>query len=226
MPWPVPSHSGIAVLALCAVLLIPAPGHRVERSSNLDVELVRSAQCQYRGISATFEELSRAYALSVYENPTFVGWKAVPNPTHPDVEALVSCRFRVEGLADRSDSPKRALREQVVDELSVTWCLNNMASIAITPHDDYARDAVDVFQTTIDGFIGRMVFVTESATLRDGPDPQHPVIETVEFGTVLLREQSQAAWSSVRVPSTRVSGWLLSDQLVDVTRKGFVASGQ
>jgi hypothetical protein len=218
MRWPVPTHSGIAVLAVSAVLLIPVPGHRVERSSNLDVELVRSAQCQYRGISATFEELSRAYALSVFENPTFVGWSAVPNPAHPEVEALVSCRFRVEGPTDQSDSPKRLLREQVVDELNVTWCLNNLASIAITPHDDYARDAVDVFQATIDGFVDRMVFITERATLRDGPGPQHPVVETVEPGTVLLRERSQDTWSLVRVPSTPVSGWLPSDQLLVVGR--------
>ena len=218
MPWPVPTHSAIAVLALSAVLLIPAPRHRVERSSNLDVELVRSAQCQYRGISANFEELSRAYALSVYENPTFVGWKAVPNPAHPVVEALVSCRFRVEGLADQGDSPKRALREQVVDELSVTWCLNNLASIAITPHDDYARDAVDVFQTTIDGFVDRMVFIADDATLRDGPGLQHSVVVNLEPGTVLLREQSQDTWSLVRVPSTPVSGWLPSDLLLAAGR--------
>ena len=218
MPWPFPAHSGATVLAVGAALLIPAPGQRVERSAHLDVELVRSAQVEYRGISASFEELSRAYALSVYENPVFVGWQAVPNPSHPEVEALVSCRFRVDGIADPGHSPERALRQRVGDNLTVTWCLNTLASIAITPHDEYAGDAVDVFQSTVDGFVDRMVFITDNATLRDGPGLQHSAVEDLEPGTVLLREQSQDAWSYVRVPSTPVSGWLPSDQLLAAGR--------
>ena len=214
MPWPVPVRNRIALFTVGVAVLFPVRGHRVERSAHLDVELVRSALCEYRGISASFEELSRAYALSVYENPSFLGWQAVANPAHPDVETLVSCRFRVEGLAEHGSSAQRIFREQAVDELNVTWRLNNLASIAITPHDVYAEDAVDVFRNTVNGFVDRMVFIADSARLRDGPGLQHQVVETVGAGTVLLREESRDTWSLVRVPSTRVSGWLRSDQLL------------
>ena len=85
--------AAIALAATAASVLIPWTADDVERNAALDIELVRSGKVEYKGIEATFEELSRAYALAISSEAEFLGWSAIPNPTHPEAEALVSCRF-------------------------------------------------------------------------------------------------------------------------------------
>ena len=122
----------LAVLVVFAALFLPAPNAPVERNAQLDVELVRSAECEYRGITASFEELSRAYALRVYREARFLGWEARPNPRHPEAEALVAGTFSVAGLQDEPPAswgrgPR--IRDSVGDRVAVTWCLNNLGVV-------------------------------------------------------------------------------------------------
>jgi hypothetical protein len=63
---------------------------------------------------ANFEILARAYALKAYEGAQFVGWEARPSPRDPDTEALVTCRFTVQGarLIPHSPTQPRICGEQ------------------------------------------------------------------------------------------------------------------
>lgn len=201
----------LAVLVVFAALFLPAPNAPVERNAQLDVELVRSAECEYRGITASFEELSRAYALRVYREARFLGWEARPNPRHPEAEALVAGTFSVAGLQDEPPAswgrgPR--IRDSVGDRVAVTWCLNNLGVVRVTPHDDYARDAVEVFRETVDNHLDRMVYLTEAAVLRTEPTATAAIVAELDIGQLLLRERRRGGWIHVRLPSTRTQGWV------------------
>lgn len=203
--------AAIALAAVAASVFIPWTADDVERNSALDIELVRSGKVEYKGIEANFEELSRAYALTVFSEAEFLGWSAIPNPTHPEAEALVTCRFRVAGAAPGS-SPAGAL--------DVTWRLNTLAGIQIAPHDDVAQDAIANFRNTVEDFLDRLVLVgKEDAFLHSGPGPGHPVVDTLDPGTPLLREETAGEWTRVKPAgsgmqgTTAASGWLRSEHL-------------
>ena len=203
--------AAIALAAVAASVFIPWTADDVERNSALDIELVRSGKVEYKGIEANFEELSRAYALTVFSEAEFLGWSAIPNPTHPEAEALVTCRFRVAGAAPGS-SPAGAL--------DVTWRLNTLAGIQIAAHDDVAQDAIANFRNTVEDFLDRLVLVgKEDAFLRSGPGPGHPVVDTLDPGTPLLREETAGEWTRVKPAgsgmkgTTAASGWLRSEHL-------------
>jgi hypothetical protein len=202
-----PRH--LAVLLVLAAPFVPRTPDPVERNAALDIELVRSAECEYKGITASFEDLTRAYALKVYEDPHFEGWEARPNPHHPETEALVAGRFTVKGVRPGAPDARRAeLRRDAGDDLAVTWLLNGMAGVRVTPHDEYARDAIEVFSHTVDDMLRRMVFVTQPSTLRHSPDASADSLRSLDVGQVLLREQRDGGWLYVRIPSTRTRGWV------------------
>ena len=56
-----PHPSDLGFLLCAALTLAPSPGQRIERNSALDITRVKSARCEYRGITASFEELTRDY---------------------------------------------------------------------------------------------------------------------------------------------------------------------
>jgi len=201
------------------VALIPRIPDHAERSADTDIDMVRSTECEYRGIRASFEELSRAYALKTYAQQEFLGWEARPNPRYPDTGALVTVRFAVAGLitpegqgaGDLRHLDAHRLRAEVGDELAVTWRLNTLGGLRVMPHDGYARDAVAVFQQTVDGLLARMVYLIEGADLRSSPSPQAAPVAAVDVGTVLLHEGQEGSWVQVRVPSTSTSGWVQTE---------------
>ena len=217
--------AAILIAVVAASVLIPWTADNVERNAALDIELVRSGRVQYRGIEASFEELSRAYALAVFTEAEFLGWSAIPNPTHPETEALVTCRFRVAGVAPGAlpGRPEAAgERRRSVPDLGVTWCLNTLAGIEITAKDPVSRDALATFRTTVDDYLDRLVLVGEKAAcLRREPGPGHAAVDTLEPGTALVREETAGEWTRVRPAAaglqgafSRGSGWLRSDRLV------------
>ena len=54
-----------------ALVLLPSPNPSVERDIALDIDGLQRAECEYRGIVARFDELTRAYILtSVRRRPT------------------------------------------------------------------------------------------------------------------------------------------------------------
>jgi len=205
----------VAAVLLVASVFIPGSAYRVERNSSLDIELVKSAKCEYRGITASFEELTRAYTLKAYDDPRLLGWKVRPG-RNPDSEAIVTCRFRVSGpkFSTDADSSVVELRRGAGSSLAVTWYLNTLAEIRITAgQDPYALDALEVFRQTIDDLLGRLVVLAESSSLREEPGSDSLILADVGAGDILLEEKRSLAWSFVRVPSTATAGWLHSKRL-------------
>jgi hypothetical protein len=201
---------------LCAALtLAPAPGQRVQRNGALDLTRVKAARCEYRGISASFEELTLAYAIEVYQQARLVRWETQPSPRNPEHEALVTAVFTAEGLKalPSEGSPFAAARRQALPSFGVTWSLGDLGAQRIAAHSEYAQDALASFQQTIDTQLARMVYSLDPAQLRAAPTPDQPVNATVEPGTALLREEERAGWVRVRVPATTTTGWLPQSQL-------------
>ncbi len=206
-----------AVLVFAAIPLIPDPPAPVGRVAALDVESVRAAECEYRGITASFDELTRAYALTAFENPRLQGWQARPNPASPETEALVTARFLVDGPRSPKDGLDAvpALRRRTGETLEVTWRLNSLAAVPVNAFDDYARDALDSFRRTVDGLLGRMVYLAWPAGLRRTPGAADST--RLEAATVLLLEEGsedgRGGWTRVRVPADTTAGWVRSDLL-------------
>ena len=205
------------VLALVAIFL-PAPDHRVERDTTPEIAHLQQTECEYRGITATFETLTQAYALKIFDQARLERWEARPNPRHPDTETLITGIFTAAGLNPSVGSvvPRTIAeaRRHALPSFGVIWCLGTLGAFRITAHNIYAKDAIEVFRETIDEFIAQMVLVTAPVDLREGPGESYLAVEHIEAGTVLLREDQQEEWSYVRIPKTRTSGWLKEAHLV------------
>ena len=194
------------------LVLAWAPHHQPERDTTVYIHLLRRAQCEYRGITATFEEVTRAYALKAYEQAELLRWEAGPSPDNPAIETLVWAVFSAAGVApDPVPLAVREVRRQGLSTFGVGWRYNQLVSTQITPYNAYARDALAVFRRTVDDFIAQMVVVKTPAALRTGPGPDHAIVDSVQAGTVLLLENSQEGWGQVRIPSTPTVGWLATD---------------
>lgn len=203
-------------LFLCAALtLAPSPGQRIQRNGALDISRVKAAQCEYRGITASFEELTRAYAIAVYREPALVRWATRPSPRDPEHEALVTGIFTAEGLKGvlPENGPFRDARAQALPSFGVTWRLSDLGTVRIAADDEYAQDALATFQKTVDSLLAQMVYSLEPVQLRAAPAPDQQILATVEAGTALMREEERAGWVRVRIPTTTTSGWLPEDQL-------------
>lgn len=211
-PW---SPQGLAAVVVTASIFLPDPAHRALRIPGLDIDRVRWAECEYRGITSNFETLSRAYALKAYGSAEFVGWEAWPSPYDPDSEALVACRFRVGGVEPDSTVTASTLsrRRAAGRDLEVIWRLNTLYRIRITEHNDYASDALNVFTRTVDDLYDRLAVVGAETPLRSGPGKAHPAIGALEMGTIVLQGHSAGEWSSVEVHGDTLSGWLETEHL-------------
>ena len=198
-----------ALDVFAAIPLIPDPPPPVERAPDLDVESVRAAECEYRGITASFDEITRAYALTDFDNPRLQGWQARPNPASPETEALVTASFLVAG------NPPPAPGRGTDQTLEVTWRLNSLAAVPVNPFGGHARGALDSFRRTVDGLLGRMVYLAGPAGLRASPGAADST--RLEAATVLLLEEHADGptdgWTRVRVPADTTAGWVRSDLL-------------
>jgi len=184
-----------------------------------DIASLQQAECEYRGITSSFEELTRVYVLEIYREGKLVRWEASPSPQNPDTETLVTGIFSVEGAVEpKPDVPPQIveLRHQAPPVIGVSWRYSTLASVRITAANDYAVDAIAVYRRTIDAFLARMMVVTAPAILHQGPGTDFPTVQDIEAGTVLLLEtppEDSANWSYVRIPSTTVFGWITEENL-------------
>jgi hypothetical protein len=205
----------MATLAVTASILLPDPAPDPQRIPGLDIDRVRWAECEYRGITATFETLSKAYALKAYKSAEFIGWDARPSPRNPETEALVSCRFQVQGVVADSTFADSTLelRRAVGSNLEITWRLNTLYRIRISEHDDYARDALFMFTRTVDELHDRIAVVGAATTLRSGPGQGHETVASLEVGTIVLQGEQADGWSSIEVHGDTLAGWLETERL-------------
>ena len=205
----------MATLAVTASILLPDPAPHDQRIPALDIDRVRWAECEYRGITASFEVLSRAYALKAYKSAEFIGWEARPSLRDPDTEALVTCRFQVQGVVADSafaDSTLE-LRRAAGRNLEITWRLNTLYRIRISEHNDYARDALYTFTRTVDELHDRIAVVGATTTLRSGPGLGHTAVASLNVGTIVLQGEHAHGWSSVEVHGDTLAGWLETELL-------------
>jgi len=223
-PYIAPRFIALA-FALCLILL-PAPSRFPQRDAARDIASLQQTECEYRGITSTFEELTRAYVLQTYEGSELIRWEGRSSPENPASEARVTGIFRVAGVKDIEDPevPAQivALRGGASPIIGVTWRYSTLAAVRITAANDYAVDALAVFRRTVDEFIAQMVFVTSPVVLRQGPGAEFPAVEKVEAGTVLLLQSPPEAtaispsWRYVRIPSTATFGWVSEEELITV----------
>ena len=184
-----------------------------------DIDALQRAECEYRGIAARFDELTRAYILQAYEAGQLLRWQAQPSPYNPETETLVTAVFTAAGPKASAPVPELAhLRTQSEAAAGITWRYSRLAAVRIAPHNDLARDAMAVFRATIDGFIERMVYAPTGGELRTAPAPSAPVLTRVEAGAILLVEEERAGYVRVRQPPAAAAGWLEQRQVRSVER--------
>ncbi len=197
-----------------ALVLLPSPNPSVVRDMDRDIDALQRAECEYRGIVARFDELTRAYILQAYEDGQLLRWQAQPSPYNPETETLVTAVFTAAGPKASAPLPELAhLRAQSGAGAGVTWRYSKLAAVRIAPHGDLARDAMAVFRATVDDFVERMVYAPAGGELRAAPDPNAPVLAHVEAGAVLLVEEERAGYVRVRQPPATAAGWLERKQV-------------
>ena len=194
-----------------ALVLLPTPNPSVERDMARDISALQRAECEYRGIAARFDELTRAYILQAYEDGHLLRWQAQPSPYNPQTETLVTAVFTAAG--PKASAPGSDLAHVRTQGGGITWCYSKLAAVRVAPHGDLARDAMAVFSATVDGFVERMVYAPAGGVLRTAPDPSASVLAPIEAGAVLLVEEERAGYVRVRQPPAAAAGWLKRTQV-------------
>ena len=121
-------------------------------SNQKAIRYIQNTKFAYRGISATYTELSAIYAFT-YENPKFVGWETTPDPNNP-VATLVTMKFSVTGVPlDILSAPESEVsssiknkRKEAVPLLKITWRVNDLIGLKITAYNFHARHALRIYK--------------------------------------------------------------------------------
>ncbi len=210
---PLYSHPATNALIL-ALMLVPTPGPGIHRDRDRDMVALRQAECEYRGVTATYDELTRAYVLKTYSHGQLLRWQTSPSPQNPASETLVTALFSVD-QSKRTDRREfiRQLRDDAPPHLGITWRYSTLAATRINPANDYARDALETFTQTVDAFIARMVVARADITLKSEPSIRAKADSSIASGTVLLVEDRRNGWLKVRRPSSTTVGWTLEQQV-------------
>ena len=118
-----------------ALVLLPSPNPSVERDMALDIDGLQRAECEYRGIAASFDELTRAYILQAYEDGHLLRWQAQPSPYNPETETLVTAVFTAAGPKASAPVPELAhLRAQSgTAGAGITWRYSKLAAVRVAP---------------------------------------------------------------------------------------------
>ena len=196
------------------LVLLPTPNPSVVRDMARDIDGLQRAECEYQGIVARFDELTRAYILQAYDGGQLVRWQARPSPYNPETETLVTAIFTAAGPKATAPAPELAhLRPHRPAAAEITWRYSKLAAPQVAPHSALAGDALAVFRATVNGFIERMVYAPTGGVLRAAPAPSAPMLARVEAGAVLLVEEEQAGYVRVRQPPAKAAGWLERGQV-------------
>ena len=216
----------IALALFLLIILIPPPARLPQRETSRDIASLQQTECEYRGITTTFEELTRAYILQTYEGGRLLGWEARLSPQNPVAETLVAGIFDVasakKGAKGAVPPEAAALRHRAPPTLKVTWRYRTLGAVHIAPANDYAADALAVYRQLVDEFIAQMMVTLVPVVLRQGPGDSFPAVEQVDEGTVLLQQSSPeetempSTWRYVRIPSTTTFGWVAAEDLLAV----------
>ena len=202
-----------------SLILLPTPRPSTERDMARDISLLQHAECEYQGIRASFDELTRAYILATYAGGQLIRWQAQPSPYNPETETMVTAVFTATGQKSPAPSSEIAqVRSQSLHGAGITWRYSTLATTRVMPHGALALDALAVFRETVDDFVDRMVYTSSELRLHAKPSPNATFLGQINPGTVLLVEEQLGIWLRVRNPSTTDSGWLKRNK-VEFLRK-------
>jgi hypothetical protein len=91
-------------------------------------------------------EVSASYAIATYTGVEFTGWETQPDPKNP-VATLVTIRFKTSGINTKVVTHNRKKAQEAVPSLSITWRVNDLLGVKITPYNSYAREAIRTYQS-------------------------------------------------------------------------------
>ena len=197
------THPAAHALSL-ALILVPLASSAPQRSVGDDLSSLRKAECSYRGITATYEEVTTAYILENYAG----GHCSVARPTqssNPDSETPLRPLMRSKAPPRRS-ALYRPSPQQCPPNIDITWRYSSLAAVRIDPANDYARDALESFTHTVDSFI-----VVWLSPLKISRSPLNPMRCQRKGGSRIprngpTRRRIRERWIEVRQPSSLVSG--------------------
>jgi hypothetical protein len=117
-------------------------------TNNQAIDYIKKTPYTHGGISATYVEVSAAYAIASYMGVEFVGWETQPDPKNP-VATLVTIRFRTSGINTTVVTRNRKVAQQAVPSLPITWRVNDLLGVKITPYNSYAVEAIRTYQGVV-----------------------------------------------------------------------------
>ncbi len=123
------------------------------------ISYIETTKYIYRGASETYLRISIIYSFS-YENPEFIGWEITPDPDNP-AATLVTMKFSTTGvsyliLTASSSQVNNSIKEKMkkaVPLLRITWRINDLTGLTITPYNFYAEDALTIYKDVINGLL-------------------------------------------------------------------------
>ena len=183
-----------------ALVLLPPPAPGIQRDPSQAIDLLQRAECEYRGIAASYDEVTRAYILQAYTGGRLIRWQARPSPYNPETETLVTAVFTA--TAPRSTWPSAG----------ITWRYSTLSATRISAHGRHAQAALAIFRQTVDGFVDRMVYAPAAGALHAEPSTAAPPVAEFAAGAVLLVEGTRDDWLRVRLPPSSQTGWLPREQ--------------
>lgn len=143
---------------LGATILIISVSSFSENLNNDAINYIKHTSYIYKGISATYEEISKQYPPSSFIGAEFVGYETRPDPKNP-VATLVTLKYTTKGIdKDILKDPNvnivtRKKINEAVPNLAITWRVNSLLSLKISPYNFYASDAIQVHKEMIDGIV-------------------------------------------------------------------------
>ena len=94
-----------------ALVLLPPPLPGTHRDAAREIGLLQRAECEYQGIAASYDEVTRAYLVEVYKGGRLIRWQARPSPRNPETETLVTAVFTAAEERERRESQRAIERK-------------------------------------------------------------------------------------------------------------------
>ena len=179
-----------------ALVLLPPPLPGTHRDAAREIGLLQRAECVYRGIAASYDEVTRAYLVEAYKGGRLIRWQARPSPYNPETETLVTAVFTA---AEPGNARPSA---------GVTWRYSTLAATRISAHGRHAQAALATFRHAVDGFVDRMVYAPAAGALHADPSTAAAPVAEFTAGAVMLIEEARNDWLRVRLPPSSQTGWL------------------
>jgi len=139
----------ILILSLGIVLI---SNYSFAKTDDEAIGYIKNHQISYAGVNATYIEVSTAFAVSHFNGIKFIGWETKPDPKNP-VATLVSMKFST--VSEKVDlhiknSNKKLKMKEAIPLLIITWRVNSLMGVKITPYNYYAKESLEVYKGMVE----------------------------------------------------------------------------